>query len=627
MMKYLFIVVLGVVLLTACSENDNDAQEQESNEPGGNEDAEELETTYNEEAEPDDEETGDNEEEILEVNPITFQQELWHSGEEETYEVNGKVGPMVREGDLAILPVTLDSDSDLTVSFKDLFNQELGTGEGIAARQGYDIQVIDSREMTVSQPAVLLMEDQLDTAVHTFLGEGGGNRQATFGEEHEPARFFGVFAAPEMDQVHVMFRRLGVVENIPVINREEAGTPTIEEVEDELTESELEEIDEDTEEVYGQAVPSIEEIIERELVSSAFEAFDGNLEKIDARVFPIESYRESVETSVSRIDEIEYATLMISSDVLFDYDSSDLLEEAEEELEAAIAELAGAEGGDLEIVGHTDDEGTEEYNQELSEDRAEAVREQLEELTDLESFDIAVRGESFRDPIADNKSEEGSAQNRRVELHFTPPTEEVEIETEAELPEALGEEAEHPDTIQSDDGEIEIESLRQIDNLLVGRIRVSSLEEVGADYTALTFGFGRPIGARGWHNDESVGYSQFTAYAPTLIHNSQRYYPLDYYLTPLEGSTAEDWVDEAESGMEYIVPLAERNMGVIGRLGEDGYYTATVIWPAVDAETVTVDLTVPRDFLDEATEFEIERTQPWRFTNVPVETENKLEEE
>lgn len=625
-MRKMLIVLLGVLLLSACSGNDDDAevQEQEVNESEESAEVEELDDTYNEEAEADDEETVGNEEEMAEVNPITIQQELWHSGEEETYEVNGEVGPLIIEGDLAILPVTLDTDSNLAVSFKDLFNQELGTGEGIAARQGYDIQVIDSQEMTVSQPAVLLMEDELDTSVHTFLGEGRGS---TFGEDNEPARFFGVFAAPETDHVQVMFRRLGVVENIPVINREEAGTPTIEEVEEELTEDELREIDEDTEEVYGQVVPSVEEILERELVSSAFEAFDGDLEKIDARVFPIESYRENVETSVSRIDEIEYSTLMISSDVLFEYDSSDLIDEAEEELEAAIAELAGAQTGDLEIVGHTDNEGTEEYNQELSEDRAEAVREQLEELTDLESFDIAVRGESFREPIADNESEEGRAQNRRVELHFTPPAEEVEVETEAELPEVLGEEAEHPDTVQTEDGEIEIESLRQVDNLLVGRIRVSDLEEVGADYTALTFGFGRPIGARGWHNDESVGYSQFTAYAPTLIHNNQRYYPLDYYLRPLEGSTAEEWVDEAGDEMEYIVPLAERNMGTIRRLGEGGYYTATVIWPAVDAETVTVDLTVPRDFLEEATEGEIERTRPWRITNVPVETGNQMEEE
>lgn len=58
----------------------------------------------------------------------------------------------------------------------------------------------------------------------------------------------------------------------------------------------------------------------------------------------MESYRESVETSVSRIDEVEHATLILSSDVLFEFDSADLTAEADRELEAVIAELAGVEG-------------------------------------------------------------------------------------------------------------------------------------------------------------------------------------------------------------------------------------------------------------------------------------------
>lgn len=612
----------AVLLLTACNDNDaeEESQAQDFHDTEEEEEAEASENTY-EEPETEDADTVDENKETLGDHSIPIQQELWHTNKGESYEIYGTAGPVIRDGDLAILPVTLNTDSDLTVAFPSLFDHGLGTGEGVATQQGLDIRMIDTQEVTVSHPAVLLLDDQQSQALQTFAGDAINRMgQYTFGGNHDPARYFGVFAAPETESVHVMFRRLGVIENIPVIDREELHTLTIEESERELEETESEA---DTEEIYSQVLPTIEEIIEQELnvYSRGPDEFDGNFDRIQARVFPIESYRESVETSVSRIDEIEHATLMISSDVLFEFDSSDLMEAADKELEAVSEELAGAEGGELEIVGHTDDEGTESHNQELSEDRAAAVRERLEELMGLDDFDVSVRGESFHQPITDNDTEEGRAQNRRVELHFTPPTEEVEveIETAAELPEALGEEAAYPETIQTEDGEIEIESMRQIDNLLVGRIRVSSTDEVEGDYTALTFGFGNRIGARGWHDDETVGFSQYTAYAPTLIHNNQRYYPLDYYLDPLKGSFAEEWLDGAEEEMEYIIPLAERYMRAPG---ENGYFTSTVIWPAVSDETVTVDLTVPYNMLGEISVQQLEESQPWRITDVPVETEN-----
>jgi hypothetical protein len=181
----------------------------------------------------------------------------------------------------------------------------------------------------------------------------------------------------------------------------------------------------------------------------------------------------------------------------------------------------------------------------------------------------------------------------------------------------------YPDAVKTEDGEIEIESVRLIDDLLIGRIRVNGLEEVGAKDTALSFGLGTEVGARGWQKSESVGYSSTTAYAPTLIHNNHRYYPLDYYLEPLEGSLAEAWVEDAKDEKEYIIPLAERDMYEMRKLYENGYYTATVIWPAVDDETVTVDLTVPRNLLEEELDSrDLELVQPWRITNVPVETGN-----
>jgi outer membrane protein OmpA-like peptidoglycan-associated protein len=615
---FLFILLLTITFVTACNSADEAVQSEPAEEdPIGQE--EEVE-------EPEQEEENRNEvvvksetsgEKIVEVEPVTIEQELWSTRENKAYDVLVEVGPIIRDGDLALLPVFMDTNDDVSIDFDSLFRPSIRSGEGITSQQGYDIKLIDTEGMTVSQPAVLLLEDQSSKGLHTFVG-GGFNRnsQKIIGGSHEPAQYYGMFAAPETDDVHILFRKLGLIENVPVVDREEIETLTLKDI-DELTDEELEQLDQ-------QVAPTVDEIIEDVLRFEEDDAFDGNRERIQARVFPIESYRESLKTSVSRVDEIEHATLIISSDVLFEFDSSDLTEEAGEELEAVVTELEDAEDGALEIVGHTDSEGTEELNQELSENRAASVREALEEVMDLESFDVTVRGESFREPIADNASEEGRAQNRRVEIHFTPPTEQVEIEVETDVPEALGEVAAYPEAVQVEDGEIEIESIRQVDNLLVGRIRVNALEDGGADYTALTFGFGIPVGARGWHTDESVGFDQTVAYAPTLLHNGQRYFPLDYYLDPLEGSYAEEWVEKEGGEKEYIIPLAEHNLFEIRNLEGDGYYTATVIWPAVDDETVTVDLTLPRDFIEETSfsERALERAYPWRITDVPVEKGN-----
>lgn len=393
-----------------------------------------------------------------------------------------------------------------------------------------------------------------------------------------------------------MFKSIGVVENIPVISREESGKLPLSE-----------------ENNSGNRVPSIDNILERVLLDKQYGELAGDYEKIQKRVEPLESYKENIETSLSRIDEIDHSTLILSSDVLFDFDSSELSEDADAELESAIKELGNVEGGVLEIIGHTDDENTAQYNQELSEKRAESVRNQLEELTNLSDYDeVRTAGRSFNEPIADNKSEEGRAQNRRVAIQFTPLKEEIVVESmEVALPEPEGGVAEFPGTVETKFGNVEIESLKQVNGMIIGKLKVFKTEETGLKYNALTHTAG--IGARGWSVDESIGYNQFSAYAPTLITESQRYYPLDYYLTPLSGSFIEDKLEDKESDdVKFIIPLAERSMPQTTSIN-GAYFYATVAWPAVAAEKVTIELADTGIYDTPA-----EQTAPWRITNVPI---------
>jgi OOP family OmpA-OmpF porin len=69
----------------------------------------------------------------------------------------------------------------------------------------------------------------------------------------------------------------------------------------------------------------------------------------------------------------------------------------------------------VEIVGHTDDVGDDDYNQELSEQRAQAMRDYLV-ATGLDATKIVTRGAGEMKPIASNRTDEGRAENRRVEV-------------------------------------------------------------------------------------------------------------------------------------------------------------------------------------------------------------------
>jgi OOP family OmpA-OmpF porin len=69
----------------------------------------------------------------------------------------------------------------------------------------------------------------------------------------------------------------------------------------------------------------------------------------------------------------------------------------------------------VEIVGHADATGSAEYNQKLSEERAQAIADKFEQLG-VESTQMIIRGLGERSPIASNDNMEGRAKNRRVEI-------------------------------------------------------------------------------------------------------------------------------------------------------------------------------------------------------------------
>ncbi|HUE55911.1 MAG TPA: OmpA family protein [Candidatus Udaeobacter sp.] len=103
------------------------------------------------------------------------------------------------------------------------------------------------------------------------------------------------------------------------------------------------------------------------------------------------------------------------SDVLFDTGSYTLKPGAREKLAKISGIVLAHPGLSLQIEGHTDSVGTDEFNQQLSERRADSVRDFLAEQG-VPASSITARGFGKTQPVAANETAEGRQRNRRVEL-------------------------------------------------------------------------------------------------------------------------------------------------------------------------------------------------------------------
>lgn len=106
-----------------------------------------------------------------------------------------------------------------------------------------------------------------------------------------------------------------------------------------------------------------------------------------------------------------------AADTFFDFDKYALKPEGKAKLDDLIGKMAGMNLEVIIAVGHTDWIGTEQYNQKLSERRANAVKEYLVSKG-VEKNRVYTEGKGELQPIASNKTAEGRAKNRRVEIEM-----------------------------------------------------------------------------------------------------------------------------------------------------------------------------------------------------------------
>jgi outer membrane protein OmpA-like peptidoglycan-associated protein len=107
--------------------------------------------------------------------------------------------------------------------------------------------------------------------------------------------------------------------------------------------------------------------------------------------------------------------LNIPSDVSFDTGRADIKPSLRPILDQFATGLSNQPNTEVRIIGHTDNTGSDAVNDPLSVQRAQATRQYLA-ARGVDPNRIVIAGRGEREPIADNSTEAGRAQNRRVEI-------------------------------------------------------------------------------------------------------------------------------------------------------------------------------------------------------------------
>jgi outer membrane protein OmpA-like peptidoglycan-associated protein len=152
--------------------------------------------------------------------------------------------------------------------------------------------------------------------------------------------------------------------------------------------------------------------------AALLEARERDAAMAEQRAREAEAQAERARQQLAEAQQTERGMVLTLSDVLFDTGRADLKPGTQLALDRTAEFLRRTEGMRVIVEGHTDSQGPDEYNRELSQRRAEAVASALRSrgITG-DRIEILGLGEGY--PIAGNDSAAGRQQNRRVEIIFS----------------------------------------------------------------------------------------------------------------------------------------------------------------------------------------------------------------
>ena len=141
-----------------------------------------------------------------------------------------------------------------------------------------------------------------------------------------------------------------------------------------------------------------------------------NLGQIYLNIIDQKAFKQSLTFGVDELKTaLDKEGKVILHGILFDLDNASLKQESVKQLSNMVALLLKYPDLKIEIQGHTDNQGKDDYNMKLSKNRAETVSSYLQ-LFGVDKTRLVSNGFGETKPIVSNDTEEGRAQNRRVEL-------------------------------------------------------------------------------------------------------------------------------------------------------------------------------------------------------------------
>lgn len=140
--------------------------------------------------------------------------------------------------------------------------------------------------------------------------------------------------------------------------------------------------------------------------------------KMDKAKAEAEAVKNAQVESVKDANGLDAVKVTFDSGILFATGKADLSQTAKNSLAQFATVLNNNKGCDIAIIGHTDSTGSDAINQPLSVNRANSVNNYLKQCGVSASQIKSVEGQGSTNPVADNSTEAGRKQNRRVEVYM-----------------------------------------------------------------------------------------------------------------------------------------------------------------------------------------------------------------
>jgi len=130
---------------------------------------------------------------------------------------------------------------------------------------------------------------------------------------------------------------------------------------------------------------------------------------------------KEIQTGEARVDKMpnDVVRITMTSNTAFDTNSTSIKQGFYTTMDKVADVMTRYNKTTLTVVGHTDNVGTDKYNQDLSQRRALSVAQYLEQKK-VNPVRLATAGKGESEPVASNSTEAGRQQNRRVEIYVEP---------------------------------------------------------------------------------------------------------------------------------------------------------------------------------------------------------------